>query len=47
MLHKMLDVPDVIEEMTYQWPEDVCQLLGHSVSYCTSGNNGTKGVPCL
>ena len=39
-----LSIPDMMWEMSYQWPEDVGQLLGHLIGNCTpAGHYGPKG----
>ena len=43
---KVLGISDVIWEMSYQWPDDVGQLLGHPISDCSpTGHYEPKG--CL
>ena len=45
LVYKVLDVPDMMLEISYQWPEDVCQLLGHTIGNCNPvGLYGPKGV---
>ena len=42
----MVGVPNVVGGVTYQWPEDVIQLLGQNISTCTPIiYSGPKGVP--
>ena len=45
MFYEVFGVSNMVGGMTYQWSDDVIQLLCHSISECNpAGNNGPEGA---
>ena len=46
LIHIILGIPDMMWGISYQYPKDVGQVLGHPICKCTSARQyGHKGDP--